>query len=240
MTPALFRLSLVVALALCAFAGNSLLTRAALSSGDIGPDSFTAIRLVAGAMTLLAIGFGRRLAIMPRGSDVPGVIALFVYAAAFSRAYVSLTAATGAIILFTAVQVTVIAGGAIGGGRIRLQQGGGVLIALGGLAWLLAPGLSAPPLTASIMMATAGIAWGSYTLLGRGAGAPVARTARNFIGTVPLAIGLVAVMGLDGTPMAILLAIASGAITCQYQTLRPSLACRQVPSGPTTGRSATR
>ncbi len=196
-----------------AFAGNSLLTRAALAGGGIGPDSFAAIRLLAGALTLFVIGFGRRLMIRPRAGDIPAIFALFSYAAAFSRAYVSLGAATGALILFTSVQLTVIAGGLAGGARLSIRQGFGIVIALGGLAWLLAPGLATPPPGASALMTAAGIAWGVYTLIGRGSGAAVARTARNFIGTIPLALVLVAMAGLEGTPTAIMLAVASGAIT---------------------------
>ncbi|OYY72750.1 DMT family transporter [Sphingomonas sp. 28-63-12] len=213
MIPDRTRLALLVILALLAFAGNSLLTRAALAGGGIGPESFAAIRLGAGGATLLAIGLGRRLVVMPGARDLPGIAALFVYAATFSRAYVGLGAATGALILFSTVQITVIAGGMIGGARITVVQSMGVAVALGGLAWLLAPGLAAPPLGAFALMAAAGIAWGVYTLLGRGSDAPVARTARNFIGTLPLAMALAAIGGVGGSPMAIMLAIAAGAIT---------------------------
>lgn len=205
---------LATALALLAFAGNSLLTRAALAGGGIAPDSFAAIRLGAGAAMLLAIGIGRGLAVRPRAADLPGIIALFAYAAAFSRAYVSLGAATGALILFTSVQMTIVAGGLVGGAFLSMRQGTGILIALSGLAWLLAPGVTATPtLGAAALMTAAGVAWGVYTLIGRGSGAAIARTARNFIGTIPLALLLVAMAGLDGTPTAIMLAVASGAIT---------------------------
>lgn len=213
MIPARLRLPLLVGLALLAFAGNSLLTRAALVAGGIGPESFAAIRLTAGAIMLLAIGRARQLAVVPRRGDVPGIIALFIYATAFSRAYVSLGAATGALILFTFVQVTVIAGGVIGGVRITALQGAGVVVALGGLGWLLAPGLATPPPGAFALMAAAGIAWGLYTLVGRGGGDPVSRTARNFIGTVPPALLLLVMAGLYGTAMAIFLAVVSGAVT---------------------------
>ncbi|MFM9978493.1 MAG: DMT family transporter [Sphingomonadaceae bacterium] len=213
MTAAPVRLALLVTLALLAFAGNSLLTRAALAGGEIGPDSFAAIRLSAGAITLLAIGIRKRLMVAPGKRDIPGIMALFIYAAAFSRAYVSLSAATGALILFTCVQMTVISGGIIGGVRMAPHQGVGVLIALGGLAWLLAPGLAAPAVGAAALMAAAGVAWGIYTLLGRGKGDPVARTARNFIGTFPLAVMLLTLPEAHGTAMPIALALASGAIT---------------------------
>lgn len=204
---------LATALALLAFAGNSLLTRAALAGGGIAPDSFAAIRLGAGAAMLLAIGIGRGLAVRPRAADLPGIVALFVYAAAFTRAYVGLGAATGALILFTSVQMTIVTGGLAGGAGLSVRQGTGILIALSGLAWLLAPGLATPPIGASALMAAAGIAWGVYTLIGRGSDAAVARTARNFIGTIPLALVLVALAGLHGTPVAMMLAVASGAIT---------------------------
>ena len=206
-------LVLLTALALLAFAGNSLLTRAALAGGGIRPDSFAAIRLGAGAAMLLAIGLGKGLKLRPRSPDIPAIVALFIYAAAFSRAYVSLGAATGALILFTAVQLTIIVGGLAGGANLNLRQAFGIVIALGGLAWLLAPGLATPPLGASALMTAAGIAWGVYTLIGRGSGAAIARTARNYIGTIPLALVLVGMAGLDGTWTAILLAVASGAIT---------------------------
>ena len=200
-------------LAMLAFAGNSLLCRAALTDTAIDPASFTTIRLVSGALVLWLIVNARRGSHAGRGSW-PSAMALFVYAAGFSFAYVSLTAATGALLLFGAVQATMIGHGLWAGERFGRVQILGLVLALAGLVALLLPGLSAPPLAGSILMIGAGIAWGVYSLRGKGAGDPIRVTAGNFLRAAPIAL-LVTVFTLrDASPDAagVAYAIASGAI----------------------------
>ena len=214
----------LVALALFAFAGNSLLNRAALvdtSAGSgAGPGVFAAIRLLSGAAALLAFGMFKGFAIRPQRTDAPAVIALFVYAAAFSFAYVSLGASTGALVLFATVQLTMTAHGLWRGSRYAPLQITGLLAALGGLAWLLAPGLRAPPLGAALLMICAGIAWGCYSILGRSQSNATAATARNFIGTVPFALLMAAPVLWPGSPgmdaHSVVLAIVSGVVTSAF------------------------
>lgn len=175
-------------LAMLAFAGNSLLCRVALKDTGIDPASFTTIRLVSGALTLWLIVQMRGGAKQGGGWTSAG--ALFAYAAAFSYAYVSLSAATGALLLFGAVQATMIGYGVRTGDRLTAWQWTGLILALGGLLGLLLPGLSAPPLLGSLLMLSAGIAWGIYSLRGRGGGDPTAVTAGNFMRAAPLAVAL--------------------------------------------------
>ncbi len=142
-------------------------------------------------------------------------LALFCYAAAFSFAYVRLTAGTGALLLFGAVQATMTGYGLYAGEPMRAQQWIGLALALAGLVWLLLPGLATPPLLSSLLMIAAGIAWGVYSLRGRRAADPASTTAGNFLRTVPMALALGAVMqaqrALDGSGLAY--ALLSGAIT---------------------------
>lgn len=142
-------------------------------------------------------------------------LALFCYAAAFSFAYVRLTAGTGALLLFAAVQATMTGYGLYAGEPMRLQQWIGLALALAGLVWLLLPGLATPPLPSSLLMIAAGIAWGVYSLRGRRAADPASTTAGNFLRAVPMALALGAVMqaqrSLDGAGLAY--ALLSGAIT---------------------------
>jgi len=166
-------------LAMIAFAGNSLLCRFALKHTGIDAASFTSIRLISGAVALwliVQIRGGRRDA----AGNWLSAFALFVYAASFSFAYVRLPAATGALLLFGAVQVTMIGYGLWVGERLHRRQAAGLTCALGGLVGLLSPGLSAPPLSASILMLFAGVAWGIYSLRGRNAGDPLMATMGNF------------------------------------------------------------
>jgi drug/metabolite transporter (DMT)-like permease len=208
------QLTLATALALLAFAGNSLLCRAALQHTPIDAASFTTIRLIAGALTLwLLVQFTRR-GVIGRGSW-PSAFALFAYAAAFSFAYVSLPAGTGALLLFGSVQTGMIGWGLVKGERFKALQWLGLTLALTGLVGLLLPGLSAPPLGAALLMITAGLAWAVYSLRGKGAGDPLRVTAGNFVRTVPVALGMsLLFMGSAQVDTAgALYAIASGAIT---------------------------
>lgn len=209
------RTVLLTSLAMLAFAGNSLLCRMALKETQIDPASFTSIRLIAGAITLWII-----LSLISRGSKSQlagqwrSAFALFVYAAGFSFAYIQLSAATGALLLFGAVQATMIGIALFRGEKFNATQILGFSLAIIGLIGLLLPGLSAPPLVASLTMLLAGIAWGLYSLLGKGALNPLAETAGNFIRALPFTLILSLLMlkqsALDQTGL--LLAITSGAL----------------------------
>ena len=212
------RIVILTSLALLAFAGNSLLCRLALKHTSIDAASFTAIRLVSGAVTLLLIVKLRRTAVTGQGNWL-SAFALFAYAAGFSFAYVSLTAATGALLLFGAVQATMISHGLWTGERLRGLQLLGLLLAFGGMVGLLLPGLAAPPLLGSILMLGAGVAWGFYSLRGKGAGDPTGVTAGNFMRAAPMALVLSLVLLNQPVVRASLdiagfgYALASGALT---------------------------
>jgi drug/metabolite transporter (DMT)-like permease len=173
-------------LAMIAFAGNSLLCRLALRHTSIDAASFTSIRIISGALTLWLI-MRMRGGTNSTAGNWPSALALFIYAAAFSYAYVSLPAATGTLLLFGAVQATMIGYGLWAGERLGRRQSAGLLGAFSGLAGLILPGVSAPPLLGSLLMLGAGIAWGVYSLRGKGAGDPTSLTAGNFLRAAPLA-----------------------------------------------------
>ena len=200
-------------LAMLAFAGNSLLCRMALKYTGIDAASFTAIRLAAGAVTLVLIARLRGLCLAGAGSW-PSALALFVYAAGFSFAYLSLSAGAGALLLFGAVQATMLGYGLFRGERLVPLQSLGLLLALGGLLGLFLPGASAPPLTGGLLMLGAGLAWGIYSLRGRRAGNPTATTAGNFVRALPctalLSLATLPHAHLD--PAGIGYAVASGAL----------------------------
>lgn len=194
--------------ALVGFAANSLLCRAALGAQTIDAASFTAIRLASGAAVLwvLARGGARGAA----GSWASG-LALFAYAAAFSFAYLRLSTATGALILFAAVQASMIGYGVAKGERPRALEWLGLAVAAGGLVVLVRPGLAAPDPLGAALMAAAGIAWGIYSLRGRGATRPLAATADNFARALPLALVLL-VLARTISAEGAALAAASGAL----------------------------
>ena len=221
----LFNFSLL-ALAMLAFAGNSLLCRVALKGGAIDAASFTSVRLVSGALTLVAIVWlqHKQSAQTTRPTALPGdnwsALALFVYAAGFSFAYLSMSAATGALLLFGAVQASMIAWGLYQGERLRALQLVGFALALAGLTVLMLPGLATPGLAGSAAMLGAGVAWGAYSLRGRRkqgthSADPTAVTAGNFVRTVPMALVLsaVALPQLHLSSSGLLYAVASGALT---------------------------
>lgn len=208
------KLSSMTVLAMLAFAGNSLLCRLALKSAGIDPASFTAMRIVSGALVLWLIVLARTRSRAVGGSWI-SALALFAYAAAFSYAYVDLAAATGALLLFGAVQVTMIGSGLLAGERLHGSQQLGLLLALAGLVGLLLPGLAAPSPRGAVLMLAAGAAWGVYSLRGRGAGDPLHATAGNFVRAVPLA-GALFLLALQGSRMdtaGAAYAVASGALT---------------------------
>lgn len=209
------------ALAMIAFAANSLLCRIALGHTRIDPASFTTIRIASGALVLGLIVHMRRSAPRdPRTASSlgegswPSALALFAYAAAFSFAYTRLTTATGALILFGAVQATMIGHGLLAGERLSGQQTLGVAAALAGLVGLLLPGLSAPPLASAATMLVAGVAWGVYSLRGRSGGDPTRVSAGNFLRATPIAFAL-SLLGLDAFSLdraGALAAVVSGAL----------------------------
>jgi drug/metabolite transporter (DMT)-like permease len=209
------RTLLTTSLAMVAFAANSVLTRLALDPADIDAASFTGLRLASGAVTLLVIARarGRRRTPVDRG-DWTSAAALFAYAALFSFAYLELPAGTGALILFALVQVTMISWGIARGERPRPRQWIGILLALGGLAHLVSPGMAAPSPFGTVAMAGAGVAWGVYSLRGRAPGDPVVRTTDNFVRSVPMVgvLVVVALSGIDVEPRGVLLAVASGSL----------------------------
>ncbi|HEY8208161.1 MAG TPA: DMT family transporter [Myxococcaceae bacterium] len=203
--------------ALCCFAGNSLLARVALRSGEIDAASYTLIRLASGAAMLFALLRLRRArsgAAAPRGGSWASAAALFLYAGLFSLAYLRLSAGTGALLLFGAVQVAMIGRGLAAGERPRALEWAGLAAALGGLTWLVLPGLAAPdPISAALMLG-AGAAWGWYSLRGRAAVDPLATTADNFARAAPMAAlcALPFLPQMHLGPRGIGLAVASGAL----------------------------
>jgi drug/metabolite transporter (DMT)-like permease len=170
--------------ALLAFAANSVLCRMALRQAHIDPASFMSIRLLSGAATLWLL-VRRRAGRTALGGNWVSAGALIVYAIAFTFAYVGLTAGTGAVLLFGAVQVVMIAAGFRAGERIDRTIVSGWLTAVAGLILLLLPGISAPPAADAILMLTAGVAWGLYSLHGRLSTDALADTAGNFMRVVP-------------------------------------------------------
>ena len=208
------RVFFLTSLAMIAFAGNSLLCRAALKHTGIDAASFTSIRLISGALMLW-------LVVRMRGGTTSGsgnwlsALALFVYAALLSYAYASLPTAMGALLLFGAVQATMIAHGIRAGERLLKLQLVGLVLAFAGLVGLLLPGLSAPPLSGSLLMLGSGVAWGVYSLRGKGAGDPTRVTAGNFLRAVPIA-AVLSVLMYDQTSLdsaGFWYAVASGALT---------------------------
>ncbi|MES2561839.1 MAG: DMT family transporter [Pseudomonadota bacterium] len=208
------RAVVLTSLAMIAFAGNSLLCRIALEHTSIDAASFTTIRLVSGAVMLWLIVRMRCGSYISAGSWL-SACALFVYAAAFSFAYTSLPTGIGALLLFGAVQATMISYGVWSGERLLRLQIIGLALALGGLVGLLSPGLSAPPLLGSALMVIAGIAWGIYSLRGAGVGNAITVTAGNFLRTAPITamLSLLTLNSLSLDAAGITYAIASGAVT---------------------------
>lgn len=207
------RLVLLTSAAMLAFAANSLLCRMALRHTGIDSASFTTMRLAAGAVVLAVIVRWRG----PRpgqSGNWMSALALFVYAAAFSYAYVSLPAGTGALLLFGTVQATMIGYGLWRGERLVAQQQLGLMVALVGLVALLWPGLAAPPGDGSALMIGAGVAWGVYSLRGAGSSDPLRATAGNFLRAMPMAL-LLSVLTIHRAtfdPAGLAYAAASGAV----------------------------
>jgi drug/metabolite transporter (DMT)-like permease len=209
------KIVLFTALALLAFAFNSILCRLALADGEADAASFTTVRLASGAAALafLSAVSGKSKTSSKLGSW-PSALLLFAYAFCFSLAYIGLTAATGALILFGSVQLTMIAASFAKGDRPSLLELSGLTVAAGGLVYLVLPGLESPPLVSSLLMAAAGAAWGGYTLRGKGEGDPLAATTGNFIRSLLFMIPVLPFFlgELHITAAGAFLAILSGAL----------------------------
>jgi drug/metabolite transporter (DMT)-like permease len=205
---------LLVAAALACFAANSLLCRMALSAGQIDAATFTAVRLLAGAVTLAGLS-GQLSVLAAVRSHARGALALVLYAVPFSFAYVALGAGTGAFILFGTVQLTMIGAGVARRERLAASAWAGLALALGGLLFLTATRLSLLLSSGALWMMVAGVGWAIYTLLGRGAADPLRTTAANFMASVPVALGLLAlgvIQGVHMTARGLILATISGAL----------------------------
>lgn len=209
---------LLTVLAMLAFAANSVLCRQALLSetgeGSIDAASFTSIRLVSGAITLAILVLMRTGSLRPPPLRILPVTMLFTYAICFSFSYIRLSTGTGALILFGTVQLTMIIYGLLKGERPHVLAWTGILIAIVGLVYLLSPGISAPPLMSATLMLMAGLAWGVYSLAGRGVINPLVSTCWNFIGTIPLALITYLIFQADVhlTTKGVLLATVSGGL----------------------------
>ena len=201
--------------ALVAFAFNSILCRLALRGDEIDAASFTSIRLISGAITLILLSYFFSKRSKVKSGNWASAFFLFAYAACFSFAYFNLSAGMGALILFGCVQITMIAAALGKGEKPGALEWLGMATALGGLVYLVFPGLTSPPLVSSALMAAAGIAWGGYTLRGRGSGDPLADTTGNFIRSVPMGIivSVIFIPALHLSNRGIVLAILSGAVT---------------------------
>lgn len=211
---------LLTSAALVCFAFNSILCRLALGAGQIDAAGFTLIRIASAAAVLSLIilltngGSKGTITERLRRGNLFSAFFLFAYAICFSFAYLGLTTATGALILFGCVQATMLIYGLVNGERPGMLEWIGLAVALGGLVYLVFPGLESPPLISSLLMAAAGIAWGFYTLRGKGSSDPVAQTAGNFILAVPFVVlaSIPFTGGLFVTPYGVLWAVLSGAV----------------------------
>ena len=238
--PTLIKTSILTAFALIAFAGNSILNRLALAYNTIDAGSFTVIRLLSGILVLsviLMLKHKNRSSVVEasqagKGSWYAGVM-LFVYAAFFSYAYISLETGTGALILFGTVQITMISVGLFKGNKLSYLEWLGVLVAFGGFTYLMLPSATTPSLFGFLLMLIAGVAWGLYTLAGRGSVDPLGDTSFNFIRSIPLVILLCVVLVIQDstllekiTDRGLILAALSGGIasgvgyTIWYMALR--------------------
>ncbi len=198
-----------------AFAANSVLCRFALTDPRIDPVSFGSIRVVSGALILALIIWLRSSGSKKHVSDWLSASMLFAYVTLFAFAYLSLATGTGALILFGAVQLTMLGAGLRSGERFAPAAWVGMAVAASGLVYLVSPGLAAPAPLGTVSMALAGVAWGVYSLRGRGAADPLVTTASNFVRAVPLALALslVTIGSAQADWVGVGLAVASGALT---------------------------
>jgi len=212
----LVRTIVFTSLALIAFAANSVLCRLALDERAIDASSFTIIRLMSGAVFLMGIiGINKtKHGSTTKGSWSAGVM-LFLYAISFSFAYITLNTATGALILFGSVQITMILLSLLSGNRLHIAEWSGVIIAFTGFVYLILPSVTTPSAAGFLLMAVAGMAWGIYTLMGRGSKNPLTDTAYNFFRTIPIAVVLllITIKNSSFSFEGVFLAVLSGGVT---------------------------
>jgi len=209
------KIALCTALALLAFAGNSILCRLALGEGVIDAASFTSIRLLSGIIVLTVIlKIAPTSAVSSSKGSWKASFMLFLYAITFSFAYISLETGVGALILFGSVQMTMILVGLFSGNKLHYSEWLGVIVAFSGLVYLVLPDLTIPSFMGFILMTVAGVAWGFYTLAGKSTKNPVSDTAYNFLRTLPLVLILTVVTFQYAalSQKGILLAVLSGGI----------------------------
>ena len=238
----LWRLVALIGITLTCFAGNSVLCRLALKQTALDAASFTSLRVLSGALMLCLLAAYRHKgtddASRPKRGSVPtwfggnwfSAAALFVYAATLSFAYIDIATGAGALLLFGAVQATMIVAGWWAGERLSVRQWTGFVLALAGMVALLLPGLTAPPLESALLMLVSGAAWGVYSLRGRFGGDPVQGSAGNFGRAALLALALsgLAWSGQRWDGMGAFYALLSGAVTSGlgyaiWYTVLPSL-----------------
>lgn len=212
--PRYFRVTIFTVLTLLAFAANSVLCRLALGEGLIDAAGFTIVRLLSGAFVLTVLMLSKHRALPKNSGSWKGGAYLALYAIAFSYAYVSIDTGTGALVLFAAVQLSMLFVGIWKGDRLQLIEWLGVILAFSGLVYLLLPSLQTPSLQGFILMLLAGTAWGFYSLNGRGSAQPLLDTAGNFIRTLPVMFILALCMWsqLHMSSQGVALAVASGAL----------------------------
>ncbi len=210
------KVAVLTAIAMLAFAANSVLARLAFATADAEPLSYTGVRLASGAIVLAALLMlrwqpGARFAF---GGSWRAAAALFGYAFAFSIAYILLGAGTGALILFASVQVGILGWAVLKGDRPSILEWLGLAVAIAGFIYLVSPGLIAPHPLGTLLMVGSGLCWAAYTLLGRGSQSPLTDTAGNFVRCLPIAIVLIiaALLTQPMNPLALAYAVASGAI----------------------------
>lgn len=203
----------LTAAAMVAFAANSILCRLALGLGLIDAASFATIRTISGALVLAGILLLRQKPVTAR-PNWRSVLALYLYMVFFAFAYLSLSAGTGALILFGAVQLTMFTVALRNGEHFPAVSWAGLALAVGGLVYLVSPGLTAPDPLGAALMTVAGIAWGAYSLVGRSAADPTEATAHNFVYAVPLVVAtsLVFLGDVEVTAAGAAYAVASGAV----------------------------
>jgi drug/metabolite transporter (DMT)-like permease len=208
------RTGALTTLAVMAFAANSILCRAALGADSIDAASFSSLRLLSGAVALSALDASRPDARFGRRANWTSAALLFLYAVPFSFAYIDLSTGTGALILFGSVQATMLISALASGEHPHPLQWVGLVVAVGGLVYLVLPGISAPSPLGSLLMAMAGVAWGLYSLVGRRAVDPLGETRDNFVRSLPMAavVSLAAAGDLRITLSGAVLAVASGAL----------------------------
>jgi drug/metabolite transporter (DMT)-like permease len=219
MTGRTLRTAALTALTMVFFGANSVLARLALRGGEIDAGTFTAVRIGSGAAALVLLMAIRRerVALVREQSSWVSAAILASFAGAYSFAYLSLDAGVGALIQFAMVQVTMIGAGLYRGERPDVPEWAGLALAFGGLAYLVSPGLTAPPLGGAALMALAGVGWGLYSLAAKSVGRPTAANAANFVLATPAAAipALLAWLtgSLNASAFGVKLAMLSGALT---------------------------